>query len=546
MPVSTSPVPPRAIPGLPVGFRKTVPSGAAITLAAPLRTRYTRWAVAKSRATSMRSRLHVRDARRRAARAISPGCGVRQRGAGALCSTIQVARERGERVGVDDHRAARLEHRGARRAPASLAVEPEARAQRDRVAPAHEIAAAPVHAPWPTTPARPSGSGAVIASSDEPGDDRLLAGGRRDGDESGAASHRAVRRERRGARLAAASRHDQQMAVRALVGRARRAAGSARATSPASSTNVVMPRATSAAGTPMSTTLTRPASRAPAPATSAALETGERHRRDGAHDGAARRAAIGGQARRNVERDHRTPAALIASIAPATRPSGAPRAPVPSSASTTRSARAARAASARASVDDVGRRPRLSQLAQLAGGVAADVRRRAASKTSQRTPAPREPARDHESVAAVAAFAAHDRDATAARGGSSPRRATRAPRRRRRAPRAPSGWRRGCPARDGALVEPAHLLAGEDGPHGSASGRQRGGLGEEVREDGHVRLARLGARDARQLEVERAGRAQAGRRARHARRAKPPSAATRTRSAASPGCARRCASRISS
>src|SRR5205823_4630946 len=40
-PVSTSPVPPVAMPGLPVGFTHTCPSGAAVRVRKPLRTRWT-------------------------------------------------------------------------------------------------------------------------------------------------------------------------------------------------------------------------------------------------------------------------------------------------------------------------------------------------------------------------------------------------------------------------------------------------------------------------------------------------------------------------
>ena len=57
---------------------------------------------------------------------------------------------------------------------------------------------------------------------------------------------------------------------------------------------------------------------------------------------------------------------------------------------------------------------------------------------------------------------------------------------------------------DRALVDPAHLFASDDRQNGSASYRQRGGLGQEVGEDREVWLARIDAREPRQLEVERA------------------------------------------
>ena len=75
MPASTSPLPPRERPGLPVGFTRTRPSGAATTVRAPLSTTTAFHACAYRRAVPSRSAL-ICDADRPVSRAISPGWGV--------------------------------------------------------------------------------------------------------------------------------------------------------------------------------------------------------------------------------------------------------------------------------------------------------------------------------------------------------------------------------------------------------------------------------------------------------------------------------------
>ncbi len=217
MPVSTSPVPPEAIPGLPVGFRNTVPSGAATTLTAPLSTRNTRWAVANARATAMRSRCTsgTLDPTRRA---ISPGCGVRQRGAGRLAQELAVARERGQRIGVDHHRHRHLEHETADDV-LDLGVEPEARAERDGVAAAHELDERRPRA-LPEASRRAFLQRRRHGLEHEAGHDRLLARGRRDGDEPDPAPQRALGGERGRPGLPERARDHQQMAIGALVRRA--------------------------------------------------------------------------------------------------------------------------------------------------------------------------------------------------------------------------------------------------------------------------------------------------------------------------------------
>src|SRR5439155_1138667 len=85
-PVRTSPVPPDAMPGFPVGFTKTRPSGSPITLQAPLRTTCAPWRAAKSRTVAIRSRW-TSGTEAPSKRAISPGWGVSVRAAGAARST---------------------------------------------------------------------------------------------------------------------------------------------------------------------------------------------------------------------------------------------------------------------------------------------------------------------------------------------------------------------------------------------------------------------------------------------------------------------------
>ena len=81
--LQTSPLPPFAMPGLPVVFTRVSPLGAAIIVPAPFSTVITRYVCAKTRAVckrSARSSAMVRPFRRH----ISPGCGVMMTGA---CST---------------------------------------------------------------------------------------------------------------------------------------------------------------------------------------------------------------------------------------------------------------------------------------------------------------------------------------------------------------------------------------------------------------------------------------------------------------------------
>src|SRR4029077_16075830 len=75
MPESTSPMPPLAMPGFPVGEIATAPSGAAITVGPPFKTVTTPCSAANRRAIATRSSCTSRVVPP-TRRAISPGCGV--------------------------------------------------------------------------------------------------------------------------------------------------------------------------------------------------------------------------------------------------------------------------------------------------------------------------------------------------------------------------------------------------------------------------------------------------------------------------------------
>src|SRR2546426_769538 len=376
IPVRTSPVPPLAIPGFLVGFTKTRPSGSPIALQAPLRTTWTRWRVANWRTVSSLSRW-TSASEPPSRRAISPGCGVRQRAAG---------------------------------------------------------------------------------------DDGLLAGRRRHGHEADARPQRGRRRERRRAGLAERARDDEQVSVASLVGvaRPRREVG----------LDVVRlqeerrhPAQDFFGWNPDRHDLDVPGQRGAGPRDEAALDPGERQREERADRRPCGRVAIGGDPRRNVERDNR-PAARVDQLHEARD------APF----------RGATRARAEQRVDDhVRTREGLLggyevldeplpyaaslQLAELLPRVAADlVLGEREQDLHPRPPFP-QPARDDEAVAAVAAFAADDDHTRAAA------RLEIFEQRPDRLGGAAAGvlHQRGAgdtELGDGALVETSHLLRREDPLHG--------------------------------------------------------------------------------
>ena len=163
-PASTSPVPPVAIPGLPVGFRPRLARPARRrACAAPFSTTIAPVSRASAWAASSRSRAAGRRSSRPSRRAISPGCGVSdRRGAARAQQRPSRIAERGERVqtvGVDHerHRALADEARARTRRVASSCPRPgpsttasrsrasasSAEARRDRGRPSPSLRAAP-------------------------------------------------------------------------------------------------------------------------------------------------------------------------------------------------------------------------------------------------------------------------------------------------------------------------------------------------------------------------------------------------------------------
>src|SRR5262245_9091250 len=198
----------------------------------------------------------------------------------------------------------------------------------------------------------------------------------------------------------------------------------------------------------------------------AALEAGERQGHDRPDRDAGRRAAVGGEPRGNVER-HDGPPAGVHQLDRA------------------RDLAAGRAARAGAEerVDDDVRAPEDSgerlvvlespganaggtQRLQIEPRVAADIVRSAREHDGWRGATALEPARDNESVTAVAALAADDDDARAA--------ARRAERRecggdglgRAAAGVLHEGGAGKADLRERAAIQPPHLLGGEDAQHG--------------------------------------------------------------------------------
>ena len=128
MPARTSPVPPVAIPGFPVGFTAARPSGRATMVRWPLSDHGALALEAKARAVSEPRGLHLRHVVAATRRAISPGCGVTTVGAGrraAPRSGAPVARPRAlSAVGVDEERQRALGHEAPRRRRDVPAIRP--------------------------------------------------------------------------------------------------------------------------------------------------------------------------------------------------------------------------------------------------------------------------------------------------------------------------------------------------------------------------------------------------------------------------------------
>ena len=246
-------MPPLAMPGLPVGLMHTRPSGAPITVRAPLSTRSPRRA-ARERARSSRcDRPAPSSIVAPSMRAISPGMrretrGPARRRSRSRCPASALSASASTTIG-----------RGTRApAPAPAPASPgpaRARAERHRVAPGQLDDAvlrprATTH--WPAV----SGSASVMASGAEP--PRWAAGTRarrpcRDPPRSGARRGPRARR-RRSCRASPRPPADGRSRPCARPGRAAESTGDVGGLEP----QTVTPRATSSAGTPMSTTTTRP------------------------------------------------------------------------------------------------------------------------------------------------------------------------------------------------------------------------------------------------------------------------------------------------
>src|SRR5712691_8069081 len=394
---------------------------------------------------------HLPGVRREAAR--------RRRGA----ERVQVTGEHAEAVGVDRHRLRDLGGERARRR-SRLLVEPDPRPERDSIAHRRELG--DDLARLERERARAGlGQGLGHRFYDEAGDDGLLAGWRRHGHEADARPQRGRRRERRRAALAERARDDEQVSVASLVGvaRARRKVG----------LDIVRlqqerrhPAQDFFGRNPDRHDLDVPGQRGAGPRDEAALDPGERQREERADRRPCRRVAIGGDPRRDVERDNR-PAARVDQLDEA------------------RDAPFGGATRARAEkrVDDHVRaregllggfevldepRPYAAslQLAELLPRVAADLILGEREQDLHPRPPFPQPARDDEAVAAVAALAADDDHTRAA-----------APRlevfeqRPDRLGGAAAGvlHERGAgdaELGDGALVETSHLLRREDPLHG--------------------------------------------------------------------------------
>src|SRR5437016_954644 len=375
---------------------------------------------------------------------------------------VQVTGARAEAVGVDRHRLRDLGGERARRR-SRLLVEPDPRPERERIARRRELG--DDLARLERERARAGlGQGLGHRFEDEAGDDGLLARWRGHGHEADARPQRGRRRERRGAGLAERARDDEQVSVASLVGvaRARREVG----------LDVVRlqqkrrhPTQDFFGRYPDRHDLDLPGQRGAGPGDEAALDPGERQREQRADRRPCRRVAIGGDARRDVERDNR-PAARVDQL------DEARDAPF----------RGATRACAEKRVDDHVRtregllggfevldepRPYAAslQLAELLPRVAADlVLGKREQDLHPRPPFP-QPARVDDAVAAVAALAADDDHPRAA---ARPEVFEQRPDRLGGAAAGVLHERRAGDAElgDGARVETPHLLRREDPLHG--------------------------------------------------------------------------------
>ena len=207
------------------------------------------------------------------------------RAAGAA-QDLEMAGEGGERVGVDDHGPRDALDQLPRRL-LRVRLEAEARPQGHGVARLRE-GLHRRHGAERDGSRGDLGQRLGHALEEEPGHDRLLAGGRPHRDEPRARAHGRARGQRRRARLARATRRRPAGGHRCPC--APRAAGRERAAPRRRARRETSrcPAPPRPSGIPMGTTCTRPASAAPGPGDQAALQAGEGRGQRGA-DGRARR-----------------------------------------------------------------------------------------------------------------------------------------------------------------------------------------------------------------------------------------------------------------
>ena len=256
--------------------------------------------------------------------------------------------------------------------------------------------------------------------------------------------------------------------------------GKSRATSARSTRNVAMSRPTSSSGIPMGTTCTRPASAAPGPASRPRFRPAKVAVTAARTAGPGPALSVRRRARGNVERDHRAARGVDQLDHPRGEAGGRPARPGAQQGIDDQVGLAQVRRHARLVLDAPGPQSGRAERAQLLGGVTPNLGLRGHQPHRWPRARPLEPAGGHESVAAVAALAADDIDPRVATPGSEaleddvggPPAGTLHQDRARNAERA-----------DGARVEPAHLVGGEDGAHGYRAAREAPALREGVGRD---------------------------------------------------------------
>src|SRR5688572_3944186 len=278
--------------------------------------------------------------------------------------------------------------------------------------------------------------------------------------------------------------------------------GNSGATSARSSRNVMISRVSSAAGTPISTTSTRPASSTPAPTTSPTLRAANVGVSQACTTGPAGGSPSAGNPEGMSSATTGRPPALIASMSAAISGAGVPCVPVPSSASTTTSlcpsveARPLASSTRRAAIPArrISRYFSAASPASVSGGTARWTTGRAPASFKRRaTTKPSPPLPPLPQTSATRRPRARRPRAGSARSSASA------------APRPAFSMRvaPGMPSSPMARASSRRICAAVNTGCTSAASRERDGLGDEVGDDGRVQLAVLDPRRLRQLDVQR-------------------------------------------